>query len=62
MTEPRPATPAADDDTRGRARLARFEDCASAIDGRCRQAPTTTGACAVAIADKRLIIGLVDRP
>jgi hypothetical protein len=59
MTEAIPATPAADDDTRG---LARFEDCASAIDGRFRQAPTTTGACAVAVVGKRLKIKLDDSP
>lgn len=43
-TEAIPTHPPADDDKQGLARLAQFEDCASAIDGLFQQALATTGA------------------
>lgn len=44
MTEATATPMAADDDTQGHARLAQFEDCASAIDGLFQQALMTAGA------------------
>ncbi|HSO82714.1 hypothetical protein [Thiocapsa sp.] len=46
MTEQAGADPSDNDDKQGLARLAQFEDCASAIDGLFQQALTTTGPCA----------------
>ncbi|MFB1487729.1 MULTISPECIES: ImmA/IrrE family metallo-endopeptidase [unclassified Thiocapsa] len=44
MTKATPTPMAAEDDKQGLARLAQFEDCASAIDGLFQQALATTGA------------------
>jgi hypothetical protein len=44
MTEQAGADPSDNDDKQGLARLAQFEDCASAIDGLFQQGLTTTGA------------------
>ncbi len=44
MTDQTPTDPPDTDNTLGLARLAQFEDCASAIDGLFQQALTTTGA------------------
>ncbi len=43
MTEALPAPPPSDDDKQGLSRLAKFEDCASAVDGLFQQALLTSG-------------------